>query len=143
MIRSTWDTNTLASGAIARHGVLATLITGWRLGDFEIVTSMHILTELERALSKPYFRARLSASERADFLGGLRDVGTVVEIEEPIPTVLADRADNLVLATATAGSTPYIVTGDREILQLGEFEGVRIVTARGFLEFISRAPSSA
>jgi putative PIN family toxin of toxin-antitoxin system len=138
VIRSTWDTNALASGAVARHGVLAALISGWRRGDFEIVTSEHILSELERALDKPYFRSRLSASERAEFLGGLCDIGIVVDIATPIPTVLPDRADNMILATAKAGSTPYIVTGDRELLALGDFEGVRIVSAREYYELISK-----
>jgi hypothetical protein len=39
VIRATWNTNALASGPIARQGILAILIDDWRRGMFEIVTS--------------------------------------------------------------------------------------------------------
>ena len=59
MIHATLDTNILASSAIARTGTIAALFNHWRSGDFELVVSGHILEELERALRKPYFAARL------------------------------------------------------------------------------------
>jgi predicted nucleic acid-binding protein len=62
VIRATLDTNILASGAIARTGTIAVLFNQWRSGDFDLVVSDHILQELDRALRKPYFAARLDES---------------------------------------------------------------------------------
>ncbi len=136
MIRAIWDTNTLASGAIARQGVIAVLIDGWRHGDFEIVVSEHILTELERALRKPYFAARLNQADREEFLARVREFANIVQIAEPIPSVLPDRADNMVLATAVSARAPYIVSGDRELQGLGSYQNVRIFSAREFFDLV-------
>jgi predicted nucleic acid-binding protein len=49
----------------------------------------------------------------------LRKAATIVAIMKPIPTVMSDRADNMVLATAMAADTPFLVSGDRELQELG------------------------
>jgi predicted nucleic acid-binding protein len=121
VIRATWDTNALASGAIARQGVLAE----------------PILEELERTLRKTYFRARLSDSDRIDFLALLLRFATVAPPATPLPTVLPDRADNVVLATAIGAGTPYVVSGDREMQNLGTYRDVRILSPREFLAVVS------
>ncbi len=41
--------------------------------------------------------------------------------------------DNRILECATAGGAALIVTGDRAMLALGQFEGVEIITLREFL----------
>jgi predicted nucleic acid-binding protein len=40
--------------------------------------------------------------------------------------------DDLVLATAVSAEADYLVTGDRHLLSLGQYQGVRIVTPRDF-----------
>ena len=48
-----------------------------------------------------------------------------------------DPDDNPVIATALAGRASYLVSGDKgELLALGRVQGVRIVTARAFAEFV-------
>lgn len=45
--------------------------------------------------------------------------------------------DDLVLATAISGSADYLVTGDRQLRQLGSFQGVVIVSPRTFLDLLA------
>ena len=125
MIRATWDTNALASGAIAREGAIAELIDRWRRGDFEIVVSEHVLTELERTLGKPYFRIRLPEVDRKEFLALVRRFATVTPVTDPIPAVLTHRGDNIVLATAISAGTAIIVSGDREMQRLDSYRSLR------------------
>src|SRR5918994_565143 len=127
MIHATLDTHILASSAIARTGTIAALFNHWRSGDFELVASSHILEELERALRKPYFAARLDKPDREDFLALVFEFATFVEIAEPVAEVLSDVPDNLILATALGGGARYLVSGDRALRRLGQFQGVQIL----------------
>lgn len=131
MIRAVWDTNVLASAAIARHGVLAELIELWRNGDIAVVVSAQIVAELESTLRKPYFLARLTDAQRDRFHALVQRFSLIVEVTAPIPSVLSQRADNVVLATAISAQAPYIVTGDREVRNLGTFQLVSLSTPGG------------
>jgi rRNA-processing protein FCF1 len=55
---------------------------------------------------------------------------------------LSDEPDNRILECAVAGNAGWIATGDRQILNLGRYEGVRIVTVRAMHEFVAGSPSS-
>jgi predicted nucleic acid-binding protein len=73
------------------------------------------------------------------------EFATVVEIAEPVPEVVPDVPDNLILATALGGGARYLVSGDRALRQLGQFQGVQILSASEFLAVIAGAedPSGA
>ncbi len=79
MIRSVLDTNALVAGAIAESGTLARLIDAWRAGVFNVIVSVPILQEVERALEKPYFTQRLTLPQRAGFLALLGRQAHVTE----------------------------------------------------------------
>jgi len=49
-----------------------------------------------------------------------------------------DPDDNRVLEAAIAGEADYIVTGDRDLLELGSYEGIRIVTPAEFVALLPR-----
>jgi hypothetical protein len=48
-----------------------------------------------------------------------------------------DPKDNHVLAAAVETSCEYIVSGDRHLLDLHEFRGIKIVTPREFLALLA------
>ena len=62
-----------------------------------------------------------------------------IESVEPDPTVRGvapDREDDLVLGTAVKANADFLVTGDKGLLAIGEYRGVRIVTADAFLSIL-------
>jgi uncharacterized protein len=136
VIRAVFDTNVLASGAIAIAGPVATLVDAWRRGEVEIVVSSHILGELDRALNNAYFAARLGADTRNTFLILARTAMTVVAVTAPIPDVASTEDDNLVLATAESCGAPYLVTGDAELLRIGQYKGTVILSPRQFHDLL-------
>jgi putative PIN family toxin of toxin-antitoxin system len=140
VIRAVFDTNVLASGAIAIAGPVAALIDAWRRGEVEIVVSSHILGELDRALSNAYFVARLDADTRDAFLTLARTT-TVVAITAPIPNVASTEDDNLVLATAESAGVPYLVTGDAELLRIGQHKGTVILSPRQLHDLLETGAS--
>jgi len=63
----------------------------------------------------------------------------LAEIGETLATkqrlrLLRDDPDNRILECAVAGRADLIVTGDRELLDLKQFEGIRIVSLRSYLD---------
>lgn len=51
--------------------------------------------------------------------------------------LLLDQDDNCVLEAAIEGNCDYIVTGDKELLKLGLYKNIKIVTADRFLNTLS------
>lgn len=51
--------------------------------------------------------------------------------------LLPDQDDNCVLEAAIEGNCDYIVTGDKELLKLGLYKNIKIVTADRFLNTLS------
>jgi predicted nucleic acid-binding protein len=69
-------------------------------------------------------------------IAGLRDAALLV-IPTEAPAVIADDPDDdHVLACAVAGEADYIVSGDRHLLTLGEYRGIRILRPAAFLALL-------
>jgi putative PIN family toxin of toxin-antitoxin system len=49
-------------------------------------------------------------------------------------TVFKDEPDNRILECALSGDADVVVTGDKEMLRLKEYEGVKIITLKEYLE---------
>jgi predicted nucleic acid-binding protein len=62
----------------------------------------------------------------------LSDMGEWVDPKQTV-RVLKDDPDNRILECATFGKADIIVTGDKEMLRLGEFNQVKIVSLRKYL----------
>ncbi|MBV9453409.1 MAG: putative toxin-antitoxin system toxin component, PIN family, partial [Rubrobacter sp.] len=54
-----------------------------------------------------------------------------------IPQVSRDPKDNKFLATAVLGDAEYVVSEDRDLLDLGKHQGIRIVDISVFLKILS------
>ena len=61
----------------------------------------------------------------------LADYRTVVEMVEPaiVPRVVRDADDDQVIAAALAAQADLIVSGDDDLLAIGSYQGIRILTA--------------
>ncbi len=105
----------------------------WRRADLIVVVSSHILAELEEAPRNPYFAQQLDRRARNVYLRLVRQRAIVIPITTPVPTIVSEYDDNLVLATADSGGVAYLVTGDAELLRLGAFRDVAILSPRSFL----------
>jgi putative PIN family toxin of toxin-antitoxin system len=91
--------------------------------------SRAILDELLGVLARKFARDAEALSRTAVFLG---DVATLVKPARRVQ-VLRDDPDNRVLECAVAAGADAIVTGDREMLALGEHAGVRILSLAEYL----------
>lgn len=64
---------------------------------------------------------------------------TWVEAHPLAKRACRDPEDDWVLATAISGQAEVIVTGDDDLLTLGTFQGIAILTPRQLLERLARA----
>ena len=129
------DTNVFVSALLSSKGSPAEIIRRWEADEFEIVISPALIDELTRALTYPQVTKYLKKpQEEIDaFLKRLSLVATMVQPEMSLEVIQDDVDDNRVLECALAGGASYIVTGDRHLLNLKEYEQMIILNPSGFV----------
>jgi putative PIN family toxin of toxin-antitoxin system len=95
-----------------------------------------LLTELEEVLAYPRLAKAVTASglAPAQLLQRYLRLATVVQPAPIAPTVLADPDDDHVLACALAAKAELIVSGDRHLLDLHEYQGIPILNTADALQ---------
>lgn len=131
------DTNILVSALIFPGGSPETVYRRALDGSLGLVTTAALMAELGRVLETK-FGWRESRVEEA--VGQLLRVGEIVKPTRRIKLITADAADNAVLEAASAGTAAVIVSGDHHLLDLGTYEGIRILDAAAFLSEFDKAP---
>ena len=111
--------------------------------NLQLYSSAALLEELADVLTRPSLVKQLAVIGRvaADVL---QDYVSAVEIVCAAPLaqpVCRDPDDDDVLALALAAQANLIVSGDQDLLVLGQFEGIPIVTARAMLERLATSAS--
>jgi putative PIN family toxin of toxin-antitoxin system len=125
------DTNVFVAALVAKGLCHEVVVRG--LGSCTVVTSQALLDELDRTLRAKFALGPASIS----FLEQLR---YRVRLVEPAPLrspVSRDADDDVVLATALAAGASVIVTGDADLLVIGRYKDVDIVSPRDFLGRLS------
>lgn len=128
------DTNVVIS-AILFGGVPRQILEAALVGEIDLITSPPLLAELEGVLKRKFgFTAMAAASTRAELEG----IGEVVE-PASVQQVTKNSADDLVLAAAVAGEVEVVVTGDKELLAIASYEGIRIESPGTFNEGLEKS----
>lgn len=129
-MRVVFDTNIFISAFIipGRQGEKAVLKI---IEDQDsLLISADIIKEVLSVLSSKFGRDREALSHVAVTLSEL------AELVKPARRIrlLKDEPDNRILECAVSGRADFLVTGDKKILQLQEYKGVKIITLREYLE---------
>ncbi|MBM7581960.1 putative PIN family toxin of toxin-antitoxin system [Caldicoprobacter guelmensis] len=137
-MRAVIDTNVLISGFISNKGFSVKVIDLWVTGQFEPVVCKEIIEEYSAVLIRGKFSVLGSIEERLDALTKLLCLEHVVFIEpqQDFDVIKDDPKDNLFLACALEGNCKFILSGDRHLLDLKEYTGIKIVDAKEFLSLI-------
>jgi putative PIN family toxin of toxin-antitoxin system len=98
-------------------------------GTDRLLISKPIVDEVLSVLARKFAREREELARVAVLLA---DLGEMVRPRRRL-RVLRDEADNRILECAVSGHADLVVTGDRAMLQLGNFEKVRTVSLRTYL----------
>jgi putative PIN family toxin of toxin-antitoxin system len=126
-----FDTNVLIAALVAKGLCHEVVVRG--LGSCTVASSQPLLDELEQTL-----RAKFTVGAAGTaFLIQLRRRLRIVEPGLLDGPVSRDVDDDVVLATALAAGAAMIVTGDQDLLVIGQYAGVDILSPREFLGRLS------
>lgn len=134
-MRAVIDTNVVISRFLSKTGPPALLYDSLLQRRFEFVASPEIFAEYLVVLSRPAFvKLHGLDSERiAEAIELLREVALLVVPSIRLRVVEADPKDDKFIECAVAGGADVIVSGDKHLLALGSYEGIRIVSPAAFV----------
>ena len=132
----------LVSGILSPKGAPAKVLTAWQAEQFHLVLSEAVLDEINRVLHYPRIarRHRWSEERLQGFIEDLAHLAIMTPGAAHLAVIAVDPQDDRYLECAIEGEAEYIVTGDQHLLELGEYQGIRIVTPRAFLDVLGRQP---
>ena len=131
--QSRWviDTNLLISRLLP-PGRIAAQAVDRALEQGILLVSDDTLQELTQVMARPRFDAYISPMDRQRFLALLSGVARRIHVTRQFQ-VCRDPKDDKFLDVAFSGQAQAIVTGDRDLLVLGTFHGIAILTPAQFL----------
>jgi putative PIN family toxin of toxin-antitoxin system len=124
-----FDTNIYISAFVFVGGSADKAILRILNNENALIISKPIIEETLRIMAEKFERNVEELSRTAVFLS---QIATVVAPKEKI-SVLLDEPDNRILECAYEGNASTIVTGDKAMLKLDIYEGIRIVSLRSYL----------
>ncbi len=139
MLKVVLDTNIFVSSLLSKAGSPAMVIDTWRAGEYLLVISPAIISEIKRVVETPKIRKNYGLThneiERLILLLE-KDAIVVPGLSGVAGAIPKDPADEMFLAAALDAKADLIVSGDRHLLDLGEYKDIPIFTVRQFLEFL-------
>ena len=128
-MRVVFDSNVLLAALLFPEGRAASAVENILRGRDDLVLSPPILREVLSVLARKFSRDREELSRVAVVLG---EMGEIVNPSRRL-TVFRDEPDNRILECAAEGKAEVIVTGDKAMLALGAYEGIRVMTLADYL----------
>jgi uncharacterized protein len=128
-VRALFDTNVLLA-AFLTEGVCEKLLTRARKRHFDLITCPFILREFERVLAKKFSATK---TERETALALISEAAMDIVHPSATPSrARRDSDDDNVLTCAVEAAAEYLVTGDKDLLHMKAYKGIRILTPRDF-----------
>lgn len=133
------DTNTLISGLLW-DGNEAKIIEKAEKGEIQLFTALKILEELKGVLERNKFTGKLEDAELTveKAVTKINLLSTIIELGKELQVITDDPEDNRILECALMAEVNFIISGDHHLLDLKRFGDIEILTAKEYLQRISR-----
>ena len=139
MIRVVLDTNVLVSAHLTRNSKAEKILCLAASGIIEIYLSPQIFQELEATLLSPKL-TKIHKDTTKQVRHSIRLLKEFVEISPgvmEVDVVKADPGDNKIIACAVEAQAKFIISGDHHLIDLGEYEDIRIMNPDSFLKLMA------
>ena len=128
----------VAVSAFLTEGLTADLVSQCQ-ENVNLYTAAEILQEIRYVLlEKPHIRNRYTySSEKVEtFIDYLKDISIIVAQLPEIRVIERDPKDDMIIACAVAASADYIISRDRDLLDLGNYQQIRIASPKEFMQIL-------
>lgn len=98
-----------------------------------LVFSQELLDEFLEVARRPKFRRFFSNSDIEEILETIDEYADFVKIKSEIQ-ICRDPKDNFLLSLSVDGNADFLLTGDKDLLDLREFGETTIITITDFLQ---------
>jgi uncharacterized protein len=126
------DSNVLVS-ALLFKGELSRIVDLWKKGKIIPVLSKETFEEFKAVLEYPKFsltRQEVKMIIEEEILPFFE----ITEIDNKIGRICRDPDDDKFIACAVSASADFIVSGDKDLLDIGKYKSVGIIDASKFLK---------
>ena len=120
----TFDTNVLLSATLWEGSVAQKLLFDLIKQNVEIYTTTEILSEYQDVLKRDF---DFSEGDIAEILEKVLAFVTLVNPTKRINVVKEDPDDNMIIECALESNSKYVITYDKHLLNLKEYQGIRII----------------
>jgi putative PIN family toxin of toxin-antitoxin system len=131
VLRVTVDANILVSGFVYRRGKPFQLLRKALEGEINLTVSQAIIDETIEVMSRKF---GATAEDLAEARAIIEEAARVVQPAVALDVIIEDPDDNRVLECAVSAGSDCIVTGDKDLLRLGRYDSIRILSVSDFLE---------
>ena len=100
----------------------------------ELLITKEILDEIEEVLNRPKFH--VGKNEIEYYLQSIEEIAHKIVTKNRLTKASRDKADNKYIECGIAGKANYIISGDIHLLEIREYDNLKIVTAKEYLEII-------
>lgn len=139
MLRVTADTNVIISG-LNFSGNPRRVLQMAEEGVIQLAVSDAILDEVAKVLRREKF-----GWEEEEIRRALRQISRLSEHVDPkqrIDIITEDPTDDRILECAAASGSDYLVSGDKHLLKLEQYRGIKIIKPADFLAIQSPSTHS-
>ena len=135
MVKAVLDSNVWLSGIFWR-GNPYKIIKLAETKKVKFFITSDILDEILDVLSRDKFSRLIEnlGLKTEELIRTILGISTLAEAKIRLKVIKEDPADNKILECAVSANVNYIVSGDRHLLELKDFKGIKIVNAKKFLE---------
>jgi putative PIN family toxin of toxin-antitoxin system len=135
MTKVVLDANIFVSSIIVPKGKSAQIINFVRRKELKLMTSQPILEEVRRVLFYPHIQKRHQHNDKRiyEFIKDWARIAKFAPGKVKIDAIKDDPTDNKYLECAVEGKANYIVSGDKHLKKLKEYQGIKIVEPAVFL----------
>lgn len=125
-----FDSNIYVSALVFPGGVAEEALRAANERRFSLALSREIIAEVLEVLSRKFSRDSENLARAALAIAATTELVTTSSHVD----VLADAPDNRILECALAAHADVVVTGDRQMLALGTWQGIEMLSLREFMD---------